>query len=59
LSCIVHGTVHCSFASTERTAKLPSLSGSTSANSSYVVAIGGKKLQSSMPVGWATVKYKP
>ena len=32
---------------------------STSANSSYVVAIGGKKLQFSMPVGWATVKYKP
>ena len=32
---------------------------STSANSSYVVSIGGKKLQFSMPVGWATVKYKP
>ncbi len=32
---------------------------STSANASYVVAIGGKKLQFSMPVGWATVKYKP
>jgi glucosylceramidase len=32
---------------------------STSANASYVVSIGGKKLQFSMPVGWATVKYKP
>jgi glucosylceramidase len=32
---------------------------STSANNSYVVSIGGKKLQFAMPVGWATVKYKP
>jgi glucosylceramidase len=33
---------------------------SGSANSSYVVAIGGKKLQFSMPAsGWATVKYGP
>jgi glucosylceramidase len=32
---------------------------STSANNSYVLAIGGKKLQFSMPNGWATVKYKP
>jgi glucosylceramidase len=30
------------------------------ANSSYIVSIGGKKLQFSMPgSGWATVKYKP
>lgn len=30
------------------------------ANSSYVVSIGGKKLQFAMPgSGWATVKYKP
>ena len=30
------------------------------ANANYVVAIGGKKLQFSMPAqGWATVKYKP
>jgi len=33
---------------------------SGSANNSYVVAIGGKKLQFAMPAsGWATVKYKP
>jgi glucosylceramidase len=33
---------------------------SGSANSSYVVSIGGKKLQFAMPgAGWATVKYKP
>jgi glucosylceramidase len=32
---------------------------SASANSSYVISIGGKKLQFSMPAGWATVKYKP
>jgi glucosylceramidase len=33
---------------------------SGSANSSYIVSIGGKKLQFSMPAsGWATVKYKP
>lgn len=36
------------------------LRGSGSANSSYVVSIGGKKLQSAMPgVGWATVKHMP
>jgi glucosylceramidase len=30
------------------------------ANNSYVVSIGGKKLQFAMPgAGWATVKYKP
>ncbi|HEX7507008.1 MAG TPA: glycoside hydrolase family 30 beta sandwich domain-containing protein, partial [Polyangia bacterium] len=33
---------------------------SGAANSSYVVSIGGKKLQFAMPAsGWATVKYKP
>jgi glucosylceramidase len=32
---------------------------STSANNSYVVSIGGKKLQFAMPNGWATIKYKP
>ena len=33
---------------------------SGSANSSYVVSIGGKKFQFAMPgSGWATVKYKP
>jgi glucosylceramidase len=33
---------------------------SGSANNSYVVAIGGKKLQFAMPAsGWATVKYRP
>ena len=33
---------------------------SGSANSSYVVSIGGKKLQFAMPgAGWATVKYNP
>jgi glucosylceramidase len=33
---------------------------SGSANSSYVVSIGGKKLQFAMPgAGWATVKYQP
>jgi glucosylceramidase len=32
---------------------------SGSANSNYVVSIGGKKLQFSMPSGWATLKYKP
>jgi glucosylceramidase len=32
---------------------------SGSAKSNYTVAIGGKKLQFSMPSGWATVKYKP
>ena len=33
---------------------------SGTANSAYVVSIGGKKLQFSMPGnGWATVKYKP
>jgi len=33
---------------------------SGSANSSYIVSIGGKKLQFAMPAaGWATVKYKP
>ena len=33
---------------------------SGAANSSYVVAIGGKKLQFAMPAsGWATVKYTP
>jgi glucosylceramidase len=33
---------------------------SGSANSSYVVSIGGKKLQFAMPgSGWATVKYRP
>jgi glucosylceramidase len=32
---------------------------SGSANYSYVVSIGGKKLQFAMPSGWATVKYKP
>ena len=33
---------------------------SGSANSSYVVLIGGQKLQFSMPAdGWATVVYKP
>jgi glucosylceramidase len=32
---------------------------STSANSNYVVSIGGKKLQFAMPSGWATIKYKP
>jgi glucosylceramidase len=33
---------------------------SGAANSNYVVAIGGKKLQFAMPAsGWATVKYKP
>jgi glucosylceramidase len=33
---------------------------SGSANSSYVVSIGTKKLQFAMPgAGWATVKYKP
>jgi len=33
---------------------------SGAANSSYVVAIGGKKFQFAMPSnGWATVKYKP
>lgn len=33
---------------------------SGSANNSYVVSIGGKKLQFAMPNnGWATVKYKP
>jgi glucosylceramidase len=33
---------------------------SGSANSSYVVSIGGQKLQFSMPAqGWATVVYKP
>jgi glucosylceramidase len=32
---------------------------STSASTSYVLAIGGKKLQFSMPNGWATVKYTP
>jgi len=30
------------------------------ARSNYVVAIGGKKLQFSVPAaGWATVKHKP
>jgi len=30
------------------------------ANANYIVSIGGKKLQFSMPAaGWATVKYKP
>ena len=33
---------------------------SGAANSSYIVAIGGKKLQFAMPgSGWATVEYKP
>jgi glucosylceramidase len=32
---------------------------STSANSNYVVAIGGKKFQFAMPNGWATIRYKP
>jgi glucosylceramidase len=33
---------------------------SGSANSNYIVAIGGKKLQFAMPAaGWATVKYAP
>ena len=33
---------------------------SASAKSNYMVAIGGKKLQFSIPAGgWATVKYKP
>ena len=33
---------------------------SGAANPSYVVAIGGKKLQFAMPAnGWATLKYKP
>ena len=33
---------------------------SGAANSSYVVAIGGKKFAFAMPAaGWATVKYKP
>jgi glucosylceramidase len=33
---------------------------SAAARSNYVVAIGGKKLQFSVPAGgWATVKYKP
>ena len=33
---------------------------SGSANNSYVVAIGGKKLQFAMPAtGWATIKYRP
>ena len=33
---------------------------SGSSVSNYTVAIGGKKLQFSMPAnGWATVKYKP
>ena len=33
---------------------------SSSAKSNYLVAIGGKKLQFSIPAGgWATVKYKP
>ena len=33
---------------------------SGAANSNYVVAIGGKKLQFAMPGnGWATVKFKP
>ena len=33
---------------------------SGAANGSYVVAIGGKKLQFAMPGnGWATVKYQP
>jgi glucosylceramidase len=32
---------------------------SGSANSSYVVALGGKKFQFSMPNGWATLKYTP
>jgi glucosylceramidase len=33
---------------------------SKSAKSNYLVAIGGKKLQFSMPAdGWATIKYKP
>jgi glucosylceramidase len=33
---------------------------SGAANSSYVVSIGGQKLQFSMPAAdWATVKYKP
>ena len=33
---------------------------SAAARSDYVVAIGGKKLQFSVPAsGWATVKYKP
>jgi glucosylceramidase len=31
----------------------------TSVNNSYVVSIGGKNLQFAMPIGWATVKYKP
>jgi len=32
---------------------------SGSAKSNYVLAIGGKKLQFSMPSGWATVRYVP
>jgi len=33
---------------------------SGAANNSYVVAIGGKKLQFAMPAtGWATIKYRP
>ncbi len=32
---------------------------SGAANGSYVVAIGGKKLQFSMPSGWATIRYTP
>jgi glucosylceramidase len=33
---------------------------SGSANASYVVAVGGKKLQFAMPAsGWATIKYAP
>ncbi|HEX7599380.1 MAG TPA: glycoside hydrolase family 30 beta sandwich domain-containing protein, partial [Polyangia bacterium] len=31
---------------------------SSSAKSSYIVSIAGKKLQFSLPVGWATIKYK-
>jgi glucosylceramidase len=30
-----------------------------SAKANYIVSIGGKKLQFSMPSGWATVKFKP
>jgi hypothetical protein len=33
---------------------------SAAAKSNYVVAMGGKKLQFSVPAaGWATVRYKP
>jgi glucosylceramidase len=32
---------------------------STTANNNYVVSIGGKNLQFSMPNGWATIKYYP